>query len=114
MCADRRFNLLQSNAETADLDLVVGPAEKLEHTIATKANGVARAVETIGRELRTCAELLFRQCCIFAIAARHARPARAELVGLAPRAAFDGFPEDVPVDNLRLIEDALAGRHATN
>jgi glutamate formiminotransferase len=38
---------------------------------------------------------------------RHAPVARAELVGLAPRAAFDHFPEDVPVDNKRLIEDAL-------
>ena len=24
-------------------------------------------------------------------------PSRAELVGLAPRAAFDGFPDDLPV-----------------
>ena len=38
---------------------------------------------------------------------RHAPVARAELVGLAPRAAFDQFPDDVPVDNKRLIEDAL-------
>ncbi len=38
---------------------------------------------------------------------RHAPVARAELVGLAPRAAFDHFPDDVPVDNKRLIEDAL-------
>jgi glutamate formiminotransferase len=39
---------------------------------------------------------------------RHAAPARGELVGLAPRAAFDGFPDDVPVANKRLIEDVLA------
>ena len=38
---------------------------------------------------------------------RHAPVARAELVGLAPAAAFDDFPQDVPVDNKRLIEDAL-------
>ena len=44
---------------------------------------------------------------VVAAVARHARPARAELVGLAPRAAFDGFPEDLPVRNKRLIEDAL-------
>lgn len=31
----------------------------------------------------------------------------AELVGLAPQAAFDGFPEDVPVRNRNTIEDAL-------
>jgi glutamate formiminotransferase len=39
---------------------------------------------------------------------RHAVPARAELVGLAPRSAFDGFPDDVQVANKRLIEDVLA------
>ena len=41
---------------------------------------------------------------------RHARPARTELVGLAPAAAFDGFPADLPVANRRLIEDAIADR----
>lgn len=39
---------------------------------------------------------------------RRATPARAELVGLAPRAAFEGFPDDIPVANKRLIEEALA------
>jgi glutamate formiminotransferase / 5-formyltetrahydrofolate cyclo-ligase len=39
--------------------------------------------------------------------ARHATPNQAELVGLAPRAAFEGFPADLPVANRRLIEDAL-------
>ncbi len=34
--------------------------------------------------------------------------AGAELVGLAPRRAFDGFPDRIPVRNLRLLEDALA------
>jgi glutamate formiminotransferase/glutamate formiminotransferase/formiminotetrahydrofolate cyclodeaminase len=38
--------------------------------------------------------------------------AEAELVGLAPRAAFDGFPEDVPLRGFdperHLIEDAIA------
>ncbi len=46
---------------------------------------------------------------VVAAVARHAKPAAAELVGLAPRAAFDGFPDDLPVRNKRLIEDALAG-----
>lgn len=45
---------------------------------------------------------------IEAIVALELRPVAAELVGLAPRAAFDGFPENVPVRNLRLIEDALS------
>ncbi|MGH2887435.1 MAG: hypothetical protein ACRDPA_32840, partial [Solirubrobacteraceae bacterium] len=38
---------------------------------------------------------------------RHATPSQAELVGLAPRAAFDGFPDDLPVANRRTVEDAL-------
>ena len=29
--------------------------------------------------------------------ARHAPLATAQLVGLAPRAAFDGFPDDLPI-----------------
>lgn len=41
---------------------------------------------------------------------RHARPAGAELVGLAPRAAFDGFPPELPLRGYRTIEDALADR----
>ena len=32
---------------------------------------------------------------------RHAAVSEAELVGLAPKAAFDGFPDDVPVRNLK-------------
>lgn len=39
--------------------------------------------------------------------ARHAEPHSAELVGLAPRAAFDHFPAELPVANRRFIEDAL-------
>ncbi len=38
---------------------------------------------------------------------RHAPISEAELVGLAPRAAFDGFPDRLPVRNKRTIEDAL-------
>ncbi len=40
--------------------------------------------------------------------ARHARIGEAELVGLAPRAAFDGFPDDIPCRNRATLEDALA------
>jgi glutamate formiminotransferase len=44
---------------------------------------------------------------VVAAVARHAAVAEAELVGLAPRAAFAGFPEDVPVRHPATIEDAL-------
>jgi glutamate formiminotransferase / 5-formyltetrahydrofolate cyclo-ligase len=39
---------------------------------------------------------------------RHAPVARAELVGLAPRAAFDAWPERVPIRNRAVLEDRLA------
>ena len=49
---------------------------------------------------------------VVAAIARHAVPSQAELVGLAPRAAFEGFPDDLPVANRRTVEDALAERGA--
>ena len=45
---------------------------------------------------------------VVAAIGRHATPWRAELVGLAPAAAFEGFPADLEVANKRLIEEALA------
>lgn len=41
---------------------------------------------------------------------RHATVAAAELVGLAPRAAFDGFPSEIEVRGRATIEDALGAR----
>ncbi len=38
---------------------------------------------------------------------RHAAVAEAELVGLAPQAALEGFPDDVPLRNRATIEAAL-------
>ncbi len=46
---------------------------------------------------------------LVAAIARHARPVRAEVVGVPPRAAFDGLPDDLPVTNRRYLEDALQG-----
>ncbi len=46
---------------------------------------------------------------LVAAVARHAAVAGCELVGLAPAAAFEGFPDDVPVRNRRTVEEALAG-----
>jgi glutamate formiminotransferase / 5-formyltetrahydrofolate cyclo-ligase len=40
--------------------------------------------------------------------ARHAEIGDTELVGLAPRAAFEGFPAEIVVRNRATIEDALA------
>jgi len=45
---------------------------------------------------------------LVATVARHAAVTGCELVGLAPEAAFDGFPDDVPVANRRTLEDCLS------
>ncbi len=45
---------------------------------------------------------------VVAAVAREAPVGEAELVGLAPRLAFRGFPEDVPVRGRRILEDVLA------
>jgi glutamate formiminotransferase len=39
--------------------------------------------------------------------ARHARVTAGEVVGLPPRAAFEGWPADVPLRNHRILEDVL-------
>jgi glutamate formiminotransferase len=41
--------------------------------------------------------------------ARHAPVTAGEVIGLPPRAAFEGWPDDVPVRNRRTLEDALEG-----
>jgi glutamate formiminotransferase len=48
---------------------------------------------------------------VVAAVGKHARVKEAELVGLPPRAAFDGFPSDVRVRNLRILEDVLSNDH---
>jgi len=44
---------------------------------------------------------------VVAAIARHAEIREAELVGLAPAAAFDGFPPDLKVRNRRTVAEAL-------
>ncbi|HEY8625034.1 MAG TPA: hypothetical protein VIL82_03435 [Solirubrobacteraceae bacterium] len=44
---------------------------------------------------------------VVAAVARHAEPESAELVGLAPEAAFDAFPPHVRISNRATIEEAL-------
>ena len=45
--------------------------------------------------------------CVVAAVARHATVSGCEVVGLPPAAAFDGFPDDVPVRGRRTVEEAL-------
>jgi glutamate formiminotransferase len=46
---------------------------------------------------------------VLAVVRRHAPVQEVELVGLAPQAAFAGFPDDVTVRGRATIEDALTG-----
>ncbi|HEV2752755.1 MAG TPA: hypothetical protein VGV36_02830, partial [Solirubrobacteraceae bacterium] len=46
---------------------------------------------------------------VVAAVAAHVTVRAAELVGLAPEAAFAGFPEELPVRNRRTVEEALGG-----
>ena len=51
---------------------------------------------------------------VVAAVSRHATIAEAELVGLAPRAALDGFPSDVPLRGFdrqrQVIENVIGDR----
>ncbi|MDP9122778.1 MAG: hypothetical protein M3O15_15645, partial [Acidobacteriota bacterium] len=50
---------------------------------------------------------------VVAAVSEHAPVSGTELVGLAPRVAFDGFPDGIPVRGKRILEDALAELEAT-
>jgi glutamate formiminotransferase len=65
-------------------------------------DGVAQVSTNVEDHLRV------RLVTLVAAVARHAVVTGCELVGLAPAAAFAGFPDDVPVRNRRTVEDALA------
>jgi glutamate formiminotransferase / 5-formyltetrahydrofolate cyclo-ligase len=64
-----------------------------------------RAVAQVSTNVEEHAKVPLRE--VIAAVARHAPIAATELVGLAPQAAFEGFPADLPVRNVRTIEDAL-------
>jgi glutamate formiminotransferase/glutamate formiminotransferase/formiminotetrahydrofolate cyclodeaminase len=69
-----------------------------EHTVAQVSMNVERPLEV-------------PLSAVVASVRRHAEVASAELVGLAPRAALEGFPTDVPLvgfdDGVHVIENAL-------
>jgi glutamate formiminotransferase / 5-formyltetrahydrofolate cyclo-ligase len=74
--------------------------------IAVKLSGaVAQVSMNVERPMEVPLALVVEAVC------RHAGLASAELVGLAPRAALEGFPEDVPLvgfdPDRHLIENAL-------
>jgi glutamate formiminotransferase/glutamate formiminotransferase/formiminotetrahydrofolate cyclodeaminase len=76
-----------------------------------RAIGVALAGEVAQVSMNVERPLEIPLAMVVEAVARHAPIADAELVGLAPRAAFEGFPADVPIRGLdpacHLIENAL-------
>ncbi len=112
--------LVAFNVDLADEDLELARAIAAE--IRESADGGLSGVRAIGLPLRErgCAQVScnvhdHRATPLAEIVERvraRAEVAGAELVGLAPRAAFDGFPEDVELrgfdPELHLIENALA------
>jgi glutamate formiminotransferase / 5-formyltetrahydrofolate cyclo-ligase len=73
--------------------------------IGVQLSGAAQVSMNVERPLQVPLALLVERV------RRHAEIASAELVGLAPRAALEGFPEDVPLvgfdPDRHLIENAL-------
>ncbi len=108
--------LVAFNVDLATDD--VGLARRIAAELRESAGG-PRGVRAIGLALpaRDCAQVSFNvhdplsvplARLVSAVASR-AEVARAELVGLAPRAALEGFPPDVPLlaAERHTIEDAL-------
>ena len=83
-----------------------GGAEGLPGVRAIGLWLAARGVAQVSTNVEDHRRVLLAE--VVAAIARHAEPSRAELVGLAPHAAFEGFPDDLPVANRRTVEDALA------
>jgi glutamate formiminotransferase / 5-formyltetrahydrofolate cyclo-ligase len=108
------FNLeLAAPATLADARAIAalireGGAEGLAgvRAIGVELRAAGRAVAQVSTNVEDHRATTLAQ--VVAAAARHAQITRCELVGLAPAAAFDGFPEDVHVANRRTLEDALS------
>jgi len=116
--ATARRPLIAFNLELAedDLDLARNVAARIR-----ESGGGLEGVRAIGLRLAACGRVQVstnvhdhRATPLGAVVEavrRHAEVAEAELVGLAPAAAFDGFPEDVPIRGFapsrHLLENAL-------
>ncbi len=108
------FNLqLAAPASLADARRIAGLVREggAEGLPGLRAIGVALsgAVAQVSMNVERPFELALAE--VVQAVGRHAEIASAELVGLAPRAAFEGFPRDVPLPGFdperHLIENAL-------
>jgi glutamate formiminotransferase/glutamate formiminotransferase/formiminotetrahydrofolate cyclodeaminase len=82
-----------------------------EGLLGVRAIGVELGGETAQVSMNVERPLEMPLARILAAVRRHAQVASAELVGLAPRAALEGFPEDVPLPGFdaarHVLENAL-------
>jgi glutamate formiminotransferase len=108
------FNLqLASPAKLADARRIAGLVREggAEGLPGLRAIGVelSGAIAQVSMNVERPSELPLAE--VVKAVGRHAEVASAELVGLAPRAAFDGFPADLPLPGFdperHLIENAL-------
>ncbi len=113
-----RAPLIAFNAELAP-PATIEEARQIAALIRESGSEGLKGVRAIGVELETRNEIAQVSMNIEApgpgalaevlsAISRHASVAECELVGLAPAAAFDGWPADMPVRNRRTVEDALA------
>jgi len=108
LTADRSAERVRPPARAIASAIRMGGAEGLDGVRAiglelAARDGVAQVSTNVEDHLAT------PLAHVVAAVARHAPITCCELVGLAPAAAFDGFPEGVSVRNRRTIEDALGG-----
>ncbi len=92
------LHLAGFDAEPADLDLLVGPAEEFQESVAAPAGPVAGAVHALaGRAERVGEEAGGGESWPVQIAAGHLRPGEVQLAGRAGRYRAQGGVEDVRV-----------------
>ena len=103
----RRLDLAEFDAEAADLDLMVEPAEVVERAVGAPARQIAGAVEPRSRHERIGHEALRGQAGPAEIAARHPDAADMEFAGNTERHRIEAVVEHMELD----VADRTADRH---
>lgn len=103
------ITLRRNDGDAGQADRDAGQADRDARQADREVGRTYRDVGQVSMNVEEPEELPLRE--VIAAVARHAEIAAGELVGLAPRAAFEGFPEDLPIPGFdparHLIENAL-------